>query len=377
VGGPQRAKRGREHWWVLATALLVLGLAVAMIGAAAGRSNPVAGPATPASSTTITVPAMPSAAASLTAVPLPNPDDALATDDASSAATVDPAGPDADDPYALENTAPEVTVVEDSTPWPSPPADPTPAVTAAVAAAEASGIQQAVVIIDRSTGGVLTQIAANTAFPALSLVKLMIAADVLEGGSAEPAGDVPTAAPDATTLARLREMIVRSDDVTAANFYAEGGADELIDRVVQRYGLTGSTPTPDGEYWGNVQTTAADMASLLTQILADPATAPLIGSAMVATRAFAEDGVDQRIGMRTVPGAGSKQGWGCCLSGVVGIHSVGFTTERIVVVLSGAEPDDDSLGGQDGLALQADPGGQASIAAVNATVRAALGGPGS
>jgi hypothetical protein len=79
--------------------------------------------------------------------------------------------------------------------------------------------------------------------------------------------------------------------------------------------------------------------------------------------------------MRSVPGAGSKQGWGCCLGGVTGVHSVGYTDDRIVVVLSGAEPDDYSLGSQDGLALQADPGGQTSIDAVTATVQAALGGP--
>jgi hypothetical protein len=96
---------------------------------------------------------------------------------------------------------------------------------------------------------------------------------------------------------------------------------------------------------------------------------------MLAATAIAADGVDQRIGMRTVPAAGSKQGWGCCLSGAVGIHSVGFTDSRIVVVLSSAEPDDYSLGSQDGLALQADPGAQVSIAAVTAAVHAALGGP--
>jgi hypothetical protein len=203
----------------------------------------------------------------------------------------------------------------------------------------------------------------------LSLVKLMIAADVLSGSSAG------SSTVDATTRSRLREMIVRSDDVTAADFYEEGGGDELINRVVQRFSLTGSSPTPDGEYWGNVQTTATDMTSLISQILGDPQLSAVIGPAMRATAGYAEDGVDQRFGMRSVPGAGSKQGWGCCLSGVTGVHSVGYTDDRIVVVLSGAEPDDYSLGSQDGLALQADPGGQTSIDAVTATVQAALGGP--
>jgi len=117
------------------------------------------------------------------------------------------------------------------------------------------------------------------------------------------------------------------------------------------------------------------MASLLNQLLGDPGTAAVIVPAMLATSAYAEDGFDQRIGMRTAPAAGSKLGWGCCLSGVVGIHSVRFTPDRIVVVLSAAAPDDDTLSDQDGLALQADPGAKVSIAAVTATVHAALGGP--
>jgi len=241
-------------------------------------------------------------------------------------------------------------------------------VAVAVADAAAVGVHQAVVVINRADGVVLTQQNADEQFAALSLLKLMIAADVLNGSDDAPPLDEPT-------LAWLREMIARSDDVTASDFYERLGGDEMVDRVVLRYGLTGSAPTPDGEYWGNVQVTGADMASLLAQLLADPTTGPVIGSAMQASTAIAQDGVDQRFGMRTVPGAGSKQGWGCCLSGVTGVHSVGFTPERIVVVLSSAEPDDYSLGEQDGLALQADPAAQVSMATVTNTVRAALGMP--
>ena len=278
-----------------------------------------------------------------------------------------------------------------------------------MAEAEAAGVHQAVVIMDRTTGTILTQLNADQPFPALSLAKLMIAADVLNGadpsgatnldstgapagtaaadgagGSNDPgepgaSGSVDpsnaTSSADPAIRAPVREMIIRSDDVTADSLYQQAGGDAMVDRITRRYALTGTTPTPDGVYWGNVQTTAADMASLLTQILADPGTASVIAPAMLATSAYAQDGVDQRIGMRTVPAAGSKQGWGCCLSGVVGIHSVGFTPDRIVVVLSAAAPDDDSLSDQDGLALQADPGARVSIAAVTATVHAALGSP--
>ena len=252
-------------------------------------------------------------------------------------------------------------VIEDTTPWPPPPADPTVAVTTAVADAEAAGVHQAVVIMDRTTGTILTQFNADQPFPMLSLVKLMIAADVLSGADPDaatnlddaPAGSVAADGPtdsddpggpvasgsvdpagaDPAIRALVREMIVRSDDVTADNLYEQAGGDAIVDRITRRYALTGTTPTPDGVYWGNVQTTAADMASLLTQLLADPGTASVIAPAMLATSAYAQDGVDQRIGMRTVPAAGSKQGWGCCLSGVLGIHSIGFTPDRIVVVL--------------------------------------------
>jgi len=271
---------------------------------------------------------------------------------------------------------PDDGVARNVTPWPPPPADPTGPVARAVADAQSAGVQLAVVVIDRATGATLTQVNPDQAFPALSLVKLMIAADVLTGGDGSGgSGSGGAGEVDPITRMMLRDMTSRSDDVAASDFYARLGGDDMVERVAARFELTGTSPTPDGQYWGNVQTTAADLASLLGQSLADPVIAPIVGPDMLAATAIAADGVDQRIGMRTVPGAGSKQGWGCCLSGVLGIHSMGFTDTRIVVVLSSAEPDDDSLGEQDGPALQADPGAQVSIVAVNATVRAALGGP--
>lgn len=302
-----------------------------------------------------------------------------------------------------------------ASPWPAPPADTGAAVDAALAAAVVNGVTLGVVVLDRSTGAALVARDADTPYPSLSLLKVMIAADVLTNGwptdepdAAEPA---PGSAPEGTDApgtvgssdvstddstddssdvstdeslpaltdpaqihAVLTRMIATSDDVIASDLYDATGGDEMVQRVAARYGMAGTTPTPDGTYWGNVQVTAADLAALLTGVLADPRTAGVIGPAMRATTAIAADGVDQRFGMRLVPGAGSKQGWGCCLSGIAGIHSMGYTAGRIVVVLSGSEPDDDSLGDQDGQALQSDPGAQAGVAAVDDVVRAALGG---
>lgn len=284
-------------------------------------------------------------------------------------------------------------------PWPVPPAAPAAAVDAALAEAAVNGVALGVVVLDRSTGAALVARDADTPYPSLSLLKVMIAADVLTNGwpADEPAAaeQAPESAPEVSAApesddsadgslpaltdpaqidAVLTRMIATSDDVIASDLYDATGGDEMVQRVAARYGMTGTTPTPDGAYWGNVQSTASDLAALLTGVLADPRTATVVGPALRATTAIAADGVDQRFGMRLVPGAGSKQGWGCCLSGIAGIHSMGFTADRIVVVLSGSEPDDDSLGDQDGQALQSDPGAQAGVAAVDDVVRAALGG---
>ena len=102
-------------------------------------------------------------------------------------------------------------VVEDTTPWPPPPADPTPAVTTAVAEAEAAGVHQAVVIMDRTTGTILTQLNADQPFPALSLVKLMIAADVLSGAGPrrgnEPRRTTPRPARSLRTAPAARTIL--------------------------------------------------------------------------------------------------------------------------------------------------------------------------
>ena len=64
-------------------------------------------------------------------------------------------------------------------------------------------------VMDRATGTILTQLDADQPFPALSLVKLMIAADTLSGAGADaaptmddaPAGsDAPAEPPARTNL---------------------------------------------------------------------------------------------------------------------------------------------------------------------------------
>ncbi len=239
------------------------------------------------------------------------------------------------------------------------------AVDSAVEQAAADGINEHVVVADRSTGDVLASDSSQATVPSMSVVKLFVAADALEldGGAASMSSD---------DLQQLHNMIVYSDDEIMQDFYDADGGDAIIDRTVERYGLQDTTPTPEERYWGDVRISARDMASFLRQALASPVTGPFLEAAMTESADTGSDGFDQNFGMNAIAGAGSKQGWGCCLGEVDAIHSVGFTANRIVVVLSGSDPDKspDNLG--TAAQLSNDDVTQAALTAVTRTAAAAV-----
>jgi hypothetical protein len=239
------------------------------------------------------------------------------------------------------------------------------AVTAAVQAAAAKGITQSVVVLDRKTGKTIVSVDDDREVPAVSIAKLLFATDELvqAGGGAHL---------DADDAADLFDMIRRSNDDLADVYYGYHGESAIVQRVADEYHLTGTEPAPDPRYWGGITVTAEDIASLLRQTLADPAIGPYLAAPMKAASHTAADGYDQEFGMNAVARAGSKQGWGCCLGGVVAIHSAGFTTDRIVVVLSTALPDAAGINKPEVSSYQNDPGFKASVAAVTATAAAAV-----
>jgi hypothetical protein len=221
-----------------------------------------------------------------------------------------------------------------------------------------------VVVMNRQTGTVTTSINADATVPSMSLVKLMLAADVID-----QAGTIDQVNSD--TLAQLHRMIAVSDDSIAQDFYDAGGRGAIITRVASNYGLTGTMPAPNPRYWGDVQVTARDMASLLYQLLNSRFSGLWFAQAMEAAEDTGADGFDQNFGVNAVPGTGSKQGWGCCLGSVLAIHSVGFTAGQIIVVLSTSDPDAASSKLATARQLTADPGAQAALAAVTRTAAAA------
>lgn len=321
------------------------------------------GPDSPASSST---PAT-SSATSTTTTPTP----AKKTRSTSTTPTTTP-------PAAVttSSTHTSSTTTRTSTTYPSyhdtitPQAEPAPAavqklVVAAVQRAARSGITQSVVVLNRRTGKTEVSIDADRPVPAVSIAKLLFAADELHqaGGGSHL---------DAEAAANLFDMLRRSNDDLASDYYGYNGESAIVQRVAEEYHLTGTSPAPNPRYWGGITVTAADIASLLQQMLDDPSTGPYLAAPMRASSEIAADGYDQEFGMNAVSGAGSKQGWGCCLGGVVAIHSAGFTADEIVVVLSTAYPDASGINVPEVSAFENDPGFKASVASVTATAKAAV-----
>jgi hypothetical protein len=134
-------------------------------------------------------------------------------------------------------------------------------------------------------------------------------------------------------------MITVSDDRAASALWIQGGDGAIVQRIAARFGLTAVAPPTNPGMWGDTTVTAGDLARFLRAALSDPSAGPWLAHAMESAANTGADGFDQNFGMNTVTGAGSKQGWGCCLRGVRSLDSAGFADGRIVVVLSSAPPD--------------------------------------
>lgn len=178
------------------------------------------------------------------------------------------------------------------------------AVTAVAAQLTDKGDRVGVAVLDLSTGATWTAGDATGLFPAESVVKILIAANLLATGRMTGQNEI-----------EAREMIVGSDDDDADNLWEVVDGPELIDWAEQRYGITdlGRAPsTPN--WWGNTEFTATGMTALIADLAHDPVVGPWLISAMGAMQATADDGTDQLFGLAAAPGvfgaAALKQGWG-------------------------------------------------------------------
>lgn len=171
-----------------------------------------------------------------------------------------------------------------------------------------AGMTAGVAVFDRRTGAFTERTGADRPFRSASVVKLLIALDVLWDRG--PAYDLP---PD--DRVRLELMLTASDDDAASHYWTERGESALVTRMAGRLGLRSTTgPPPDFPgYWGYSAITAADTVRIYRYLL-DSAPTPVREFVMGNLRRsvpYGTDGFFQHFGIPAVferPWA-VKQGW--------------------------------------------------------------------
>ncbi len=217
---------------------------------------------------------------------------------------------------------------------------------ASIAATTAQQAMQAVLpdaqdgfeVFDRQTGAVLTSHNAGQQFAAMSVVKLLIALDVLAQGN--------WATPDGGTQQEIHQMLADSDDEIADRLWTAGGGPAIVTRMVGQLGLTGTQPPDDPGEWGDTLITPQDMVTVYRYITdqVPGANRNLLLSALADTPRIAADGFDQYFGIPDgMPHTtwAIKQGWGTSGSQAVmdSTGLVGTDLRYVVVVLASASAD--------------------------------------
>ena len=219
----------------------------------------------------------------------------------------------------------------------------------ATADASRSGADIETVVLDRSTGQTVSN-GDNEPFPIASVVKLFIADDLL---LQESEGKTKLSAAERQSL---DSMLRSSDDGAAQTFWDRSGQNAIIARIVDRYGLTGTTAPYNG-HWDVTQSTASDLVRYYAQLLdgsggLPPEQAGIILGDLARSTPTGTDGYPQRFGIPDglyAEPVAVKQGWFCCWNGANQLHvSTGVigSDRRYVMAISSLEPDDDAAARQ-------------------------------
>jgi hypothetical protein len=213
------------------------------------------------------------------------------------------------------------------------PADRVAQLVQGLGAGSAVGVE----VVDRDSGRPVFELASDRPFHAASIVKLLIAADVITSSGGNPPEDV---------RAQVHQMLAASDDNIANALWDAGGGPAIVTRVAAQFGLTGTQPPNDPAQWGNTLITARDVVTSYLGIdtrLPEPGRSLVLDALAHASRQAA-DGWDQYFGIPTglpdMPWA-IKQGWMSSPDEVV-LHTTGLVGDRsryAVALLTSAPPD--------------------------------------
>ena len=205
---------------------------------------------------------------------------------------------------------------------------------AAVAVAVGRGEQAGVAVLDTMTGAYVSAGSADTAFDTASVVKVLIATQLLLRGQ--------------MTAVTAQQMMVLSDDDAADALYGLAGGDDMVTDVAAHYGITllGSAPADTGQ-WGESTVTADGLAHLYAALKADPVVWPWLSQAMSAAQQTAADGTNQFFGIpAATTGWAIKQGWMVGLGPGATYNTTGYVDggRYVVVILThGPVADYDSV----------------------------------
>lgn len=216
--------------------------------------------------------------------------------------------------------------------------------TAACAKSAAAAVQQSatavkdvdprvavgIVVISRDAPMCTAAANGEETFPTASVVKLLIAIDVLRATNSDP-----------KMVDRVETMLEVSDDAIASDLWSRYGANSIILRMKGLIGLPSLAPPADRQSWGSTRIDALDVARIWRYLLDVAPTAirtPILEGTGSAKRTAA-DGFDQYFGIPDgLPEATwwIKQGWGTSdgrrVVNTTGL--VGKNKDSIVVMLT-------------------------------------------
>lgn len=160
-------------------------------------------------------------------------------------------------------------------------------------------------VVDLDTCAVKLSWKADQAQPTASVVKLLIALDLMDGSGV----------PSGSDAADVRRMLSASDDRVASRLWQQRGGPAIVQRQAKKLGLTHTSPPADTGQWGSTQMSPTDVITVYRHITAELSEEEhdFVTEAMESAPRNAADGFDQHFGIpRAFPGAdwAVKQGWG-------------------------------------------------------------------
>lgn len=196
------------------------------------------------------------------------------------------------------------------------------------------GTRVGVLVVDTQNGQPVATYNATEPMYTASVVKLLIAIDLLHSQNWNP---------DPATATELEQMLALSDDSIADDLWDEDGGNDIVTRVAELIGLTGTQPPDDPTQWGEALMSAQDVVTTYQFIRDDipSAAQDVLMTGMSDAASTAADGFQQYFGIPDgLPGSSwaIKQGWMLLMSATVldttGLVGLGPTMPYAVAIMT-------------------------------------------